>query len=252
MPTLLVMVAWRACKGLLSAAAIALVTLGPAPARADGVELGTRLSLGQTVTYDQTVDNGERRYVGGVTYTVVSATPEQLQRMFEDVAIYAKVLPATKSARLLARRGPEFWVELTQGNGVIETKLTLVLQRLPDGKTVRFWLDTTRPHGIEDAWGFFRAEPLPDVADAADGSSGRRALLTYAALLDVGPGLVRELFEERLRRLMLSVPQRIAAYAVAHQHDRPFTLGKLGELTRGPASALALLPSEPADDVATR
>jgi hypothetical protein len=249
------MVAWRACKGLLSAAAIALVTLGPAPARADGVELGTRLSLGQTVTYDQTVDNGETRYVGGVTYTVVSATPEQLQRMFEDVAVYTKVLPATRSARLVARRGPDFWVELAQGNGVIETKLTLVLRRLPDGKTVRFWLDTTRPHGIEDAWGFFRAEALPDVADAADaadGSRGPRALLTYAALLDVGPGLVRGLFEERLRRLMLSVPQRIAAYAVAHQHDRPFTPGKLGELTPGPVSAPALLASEPADDAASR
>jgi len=164
---------------------------------------------GETVTYDQTIDNEERRYVGGVTYTIVDAPLPRLARIFADVTVYARILPATKSARLVAKKGADTWVELTQGNGVVETSYTLHMRSEADGTTVRFWLDKTRPHGIEDAWGFFRATPLEEIG------TGPRALVTYGALLDLGPGLARALFEEKLRRLMLSVPQRLQAYVSA-------------------------------------
>ena len=39
-----------------------------------------------------------------------------------------------------------------------------------------------------------------------------RALLTYAILVDVGPGIVRDLFEERVRAALLSVPQLVRRY----------------------------------------
>jgi hypothetical protein len=203
------------------------------------VEVGTRLARGETVTFEKTVDNDQRRYVGGVTYTIIPATPEQLSRLFEDIPAYTEVLPATRSARLVGKSGPDFWVELRQGNSLFQSQLTLVLRHEPDGKTIRFWLDTTRAHGIEDAWGFFRVEPLPDVG------TGPRVLLSYGALLDVGPGLVRELFESKLRRLMLSVPERIAAYARAHPPEAATS-------RTGGASTLALLPSAAAAGAATR
>ena len=233
----------RSLAGVLSAAVVAMLLFAPRGARADdaataGVEVATPLALGETVVYPKTVDNDERRYVGGVTYTIVPASAEEVGRLLEDVSAYTQVLPATKSVRLVGRSGPEFWVELRQGNRLFDSKITLVFRREPDGKTVRFWLDTSRPHAIEDAWGFFRVEPLDDVG------TGPRVLLTYGALLDLGPGIVRELFEEKLRRLMLSVPQRVAAYAKAH----------LREVTLAPvdASTLALLPSEEAAPAATR
>jgi hypothetical protein len=40
--------------------------------------------------------------------------------------------------------------------------------------------------------------------------------LTYGILVDVGPGIVRDLFEERLRTLVLTVPQLVRQYALAH------------------------------------
>jgi hypothetical protein len=74
----------------------------------------------------------------------------------------------------------------------------------PDAEhhTVRFWLDLTRPHGIDDAWGFFRYMPL----------GAGRVLLTWGALVDVGAGIVRMFFEERLRSAVLSVPERVRGY----------------------------------------
>jgi len=44
--------------------------------------------------------------------------------------------------------------------------------------------------------------------------------LTYGILVDIGPGLVRDLFEERLREMALTVPQRVRAYALAHFRTR--------------------------------
>jgi len=66
----------RSLTGAFSVAVVALLTLPSSGARADeaatpGVELGTPLALGETVVYPKTVDNDERRYVGGVTYTIV-------------------------------------------------------------------------------------------------------------------------------------------------------------------------------------
>ena len=107
--------------------------------------------------------------------------------------------------------GRDRFVELHQGNAVLETSYTIRLRADEATRTVRFWLDPSKPHGIADAWGFFRVEPLPELVPGTP-----RVLLTYGALVDVGPGIVRELFEERLRAIMLTVPQLVRSYALAH------------------------------------
>jgi hypothetical protein len=67
---------------------------------------------------------------------------------------------------------------------------------------VSFALDRSRPHGIRDVHGFVRARSL-----------GRgQTLVTVAVALDVGPGLVRALFEERIQRLILTTPRHIKDY----------------------------------------
>ena len=95
---------------------------------------------------------------------------------------------------------------------------TIRVRREEGGKLFRFWLDPTKPHGIADAWGFFRVSPV-EGNTTADGSAGApHVLLTYGILAvdHVGPGLVRDLFEERLRTLVLAVPQLVRQYARAH------------------------------------
>jgi hypothetical protein len=188
---------------------------------AESVELGTKLARGQSVTYPQELEAGEEHYVGGVTYTIIPADMSELPRLLGDVNVYTRVLPATQSAKLVEVRGSDFWVELRQGNGVLSSTITLVFRPDADGKTVRFWLDLTRPHDVRDAWGFLRAVPLDD------GAEGPRFLLTYGALLDVGPGFVRTFFEGKLRQLLLSVPQRIRAF----ENDRRQALLRQGAST---------------------
>ena len=185
----------------------------PEVARADtlSTDESTRLNRGETVARPVTIEDDERRYVGGITYAVVRASVSELQDLFEDVSAYANVLPRTKRATLVGHEGLDQLVELRQGNAIIDARYTLRVRHEAWRRDVRFWLDQRRPHDIKDAWGYFHVDPMPDDAE------GPRSLVTYAVLVDLGPGIVRELFEERLRAVLLTTPSILSRYMVSRR-----------------------------------
>ena len=192
-------------RELLALTAAAAAALGvPALARADGLapEEMARLDRGDTVARETTVDDGEHRYVGGVAYKMVAAREESIEALLDDVSAYRFVLPRTREAKRVGAHEGDPLVELRQGTSVFETAYTIRIHKDLAARTVRFWLDPSRPHGIDDAWGFFRW---------SQERSGR-VLVTFGALVDVGPGLVRMFFEERVRAAMLSVPELLRAH----------------------------------------
>ena len=203
-----------ACFAAILATALALPARAQ-PAHANG---GTRngdalspdeyvrLMRGATIVRPETLDKDDRRYVGGVTYALVDASSDELARALTDVNVYRAILPYTREARLVGEDAGDTLVELTQGNGVFNATFTVRLRR--EGSAVRFWLDRARPHEIEDAWGYFRWEPLAQVKPRTP-----RSLLTYGILVDVGPGVVRELFEGKIQSIVLTVPDRVRAWA---------------------------------------
>ena len=145
------------------------------------------------------------RFVGGVSYVVVDGPPELVLRALSDYANLKHILPRTRRSEVVARSGNETVVELEQGTSLVSATYSVVVTR--EGNSVRFWMDQTRPHGIRDTWGYFRAEPL----------DGRRSLVTVAALVDLGPGLARLLFEGRVKKLVLTTPERIRAHLEPHK-----------------------------------
>lgn len=193
-------------RRLLSAAALLTCITAGTGARAETLAPweSVRLERGETVIREQTVDRGDRHYVGGVTYTVLDVTAAELSALLDDVSTYRHLLPRTKLARQVGTDRGDALVELVQGNSLYEATYTIRVRKT--GREMRFWLEPTRPHEIDDAWGFFRIEPF------ASPSGEERVLLTYGVLVDVGPGIVRELFEERVRAAMLSVPQLVRRY----------------------------------------
>jgi hypothetical protein len=206
----------------LSAAVVAVLVTAAVPAAGQGLTRteSARLEQGETIIREKTLENGSRRYVGGLTYTVLHASAAEVMAVLEDADSLRRVLPRTKSARVVGVAGKDQLVELTQGNALVQAEYTIRVRRsspeCPAAQTeesarrpcneFRFWLDPSRPHGIDDAWGFFRLVPF-------SGPSGEeRVLLTYGVLADVGPGIVRNLFEERVRAALLSVPQLVRRY----------------------------------------
>jgi hypothetical protein len=197
---------------LSSVALVAAVLCGSTTARADSLTSteSARLERRETIVREHTIERGDHRWIGGVTYTVVDASAAEVAAIFDDAAALSRVLPRTKSARFVGSVGSDQLLELVQGNSLVETSYTI---RVHKGRgEARFWLEPTLPHGIDDAWGYFRYEPFIDA------SGDERVLLTYGVLVDVGPGLVRDLFEERVRTTLLSVPQLVRRQvAVLHR-----------------------------------
>lgn len=201
---------------------LALATVGAAlPAKAEGprpiparerfvlrraqvglsVEERAALLAGETISRPLRVERASGRYVGGVAYQVVRASPAAVLAALGSPAELPAMLPRTKEARLVAVGARGARIELTQGTALVDATYTVKLRRAgPD--ELRFALDPTRPHGIRDVYGYVRARPL----------GKDRTLLTVAVLLDVGPGLVRALFEDRIQRVVLSTPRQIRDY----------------------------------------
>jgi len=207
----------RAISRVLVPALFALGLLARAPeAHADRLTSleSEQLGRGETVIRENTWEPGySARYIGGVTYTVVDATATETSNILEDVATFRHVLPRTKRVKLVSvEPNGDRLVELVQGNALVDAEYTLRVRTYPARREVRFWLETSRPHEIDDAFGYFRVEPLT-------GSVGeQRTLLTYAVLVDIGPGIVRDLFEERVRSALLSVPQLVRRYVAEVRH----------------------------------
>jgi hypothetical protein len=113
------------------------------------------------------------------------------------VDVWKRILPKTRSARRVGTTGNDTLVEMTNGTAIVQATYTMRVRR--DGPLVRFWMDPTCHHDIEDVWGFVRAEPM------ADG----RTLVAYGILVDMGSGILGDLFEDRVRTLALSVPDQL-------------------------------------------
>lgn len=171
-----------------------------APAsRADGLSAdeSARLLHGDPIRRTQTLDRAGRHYVGGVTYAIVDASPAELSALLDDVQSWRRFLPRTRDAQLVGEAAGDALVEMTHGSSLVQVRYTLRMRR--EASLVRFWMDRERPHDIGDVWGYLRATPM------ADG----RTLLAWGILVDMGPGLLRDLFEDRVQALALGVPERV-------------------------------------------
>lgn len=200
----------HAAAGLVWGCLFALATALPISARAEsgardgslGAHERARLEAGAMVSRRLRFDQGQGRYVGGVSYQIVDARPELVMAALSDVSNWPDALPRTKSARLLGSADGLSRVELVQGSSLVDARYTVVLDRAPDGETIRFWLDPSRPHDIADVWGYFRVKAMP----------GGRSLITVGAALDLGDGLTRLLFEDKIAGMMLRAPSQIRAF----------------------------------------
>ncbi len=191
-----------------------------APATPLTPEESGRLARGATVEHPQVLELKSGRYVGGTTYAILDASTSELDEALRDVGTYPRILPYTKDIRLLARDGSDLVVWLRQGRSFLDASYTVRIRATagarPESHVVRFWIDRSRPHGIDDASGSFEYEPI------APGTTGEpRLLLTFTIWVDIGPGLVRDLFERRIQDVVLTVPDHLRALLAAADDRTP-------------------------------
>jgi hypothetical protein len=141
-------------------------------------------------------------YIGGVSYQVIKASPAEVRAALLDLEALPQVLPRTKRATLVENSGARARIELTQGGGMFEATYTVHLAQNAERDELRFWMDPSRRHDVKDVWGYFRVRPF----------GPNHTLLTVAAVLDLGPGIVRMLFEDSIQKLILGAPWNVKKY----------------------------------------
>lgn len=198
------------CSPLGAGAAPAAAPAAPVPAEEPVHTPGftdeqqERLRSGHTVEHALRFSRHGRRYVGGVSYLLVNAEPQRVFDVLNNLPTLRQVLPRTRRTDVIDRQQGSVRVELEMGNDLVSTTYTVFFAREPadagaQAHLVRFWLDPSRPHSIEDVWGFFRATRFDDG----------RTLLAVGAAVDLGQGLIRMMFETRIQRSILRMPRRI-------------------------------------------
>ena len=174
----------------------------PHAGRDYGLSAGERDALrgGQTVSRAVRFERGESgSYIGGVSYQIVRATPAQVIAALASVDSLPRALPRTESARLVSRDGRSATVELTQGKSPFLVTYSVRLEQASSGTALRFWLDPSRPHDVRDVFGYVRVTPF----------GPEKSLVTLAVALDMGPGIARALFSDRIERMILRAPAKI-------------------------------------------
>jgi hypothetical protein len=198
-------------RAAIAAAAVLLSTASSVDASADGLaaQETVRLLHGDAVSRPQELQRGTHRYVGGVTYAVIDATPRDLDAVLTNVDAWRRFLPKTRDARRVGTADDDALVQITHGSALVQVAYTLRVHH--DARGVRFWMDRGRPHDIEDVWGYFRTEAMPDG----------RTLVSYGILVDMGDGILRDMFEPRMQQLALEVPEHVRDVVLREQaHGR--------------------------------
>lgn len=162
------------------------------------------LAAGQRVERPMVFLRAGQRYLGGVSYNLIDASAAQVFYKLNELDALAHVLGSTRRLEVVERSETRVRVELEQGNSLVSTSYTVVFEFEPPtddsgSRLVLYWLDPSRPHGIEDVWGFFRLTPWP----------GGRTLVSVGTALNVGPGLIQSLFGSRLQASILRAPKRV-------------------------------------------
>lgn len=173
-------------------------TAGAASASLSAAEREALLA-GEVVARPMRIESDTGSYRGGVSYCLVHAPAAAVLAALSNVDTWSQALPHTDRARLVDARNGVARVELVHSGG---TTYTVRISRVRGRSELKFWLDTARPHDIDDLFGFFRVESF------GDGQS----LVTVAAAVDLGSGLASLLFSGAVERSVLSTPRQIREY----------------------------------------
>lgn len=193
----------RARAALAALFALVFAVLSPSGARAQNLT-PEELSIlwgGGIVRRNVAFEFNDGRYVGGVAYVVIHAPMKDVMAALMDVGAYTKILPMTAESTVVGRKGEDQLVALKHWTRVAKAGYTVRVRRESQG-LVRFWMDASFKHDLEDCWGYFRVQPLTKTT----------SLFTYGAALNLGFGFARMFFESKIQGYAMQTPELVRRY----------------------------------------
>lgn len=160
---------------------------------------------------EQDFPGQDGNYVGGTVHLTLDAPADAVAAVLSDTESYRWFLPRVLDLQQRGHDGADSLVEVEHGVSMVRGRYTMRVRAESDARLgshlFRFWVDRRYHHAVKDAWGWFLLYPCGED----------KTLLAYHIRIDLGPGVVRMLFEERIRRAALSAPQKLAALVSSRQ-----------------------------------
>lgn len=182
---------------------VAIAITSPASAQdSDGASVSrAELDTSNTMVYRTSLERGDRRLVGGIVYALLPVSAARAYALLRERERFVSFFPKLRSTRLVGEMPPDLFVEFEHGGATFHTRHTLRIRFTDADRSVKFWLEPRFPHDVRDAWGYLNFSEDP--------SDPKKSVLTYGVLVDMGLGLFDMVIEDRVRALLLSVPERI-------------------------------------------
>ena len=182
-----------------------------------------RLVAGELVRRATTRTEHGSRYIGGTSWQRVRAPQSEVWSALLDIRQYPRLIPGVVEARLVearlvedravpdravADRGSDRVIFLRHRYSFIHAAYFAKMHIDEGSHTVRFELDRSRPHDVEDGRGFITVAPY----------RGRESIVTWGVLADVGAGLITGVLAPLLHDWILRVPWCVRGH---FESDRP-------------------------------
>lgn len=154
---------------------------------------------------------GGQRLVGGNAWVVVDAPPDAVWRAAIDFPRWVSFVPRLVSATVV-RRGERPLLRMRHVLGPVDATYSVELRVDAARRDLAFSLDRSQPHDIDAAWGYFTIRPHGEA----------RSVVVFGGMVDVGDGLVRLLFEERVHHWSLRLPDELRRWVESAEGRRRY------------------------------
>lgn len=155
-----------------------------------------KLRAGEIVVRPKNETRGRLELIGGTSYLVIDASPEEVWRAVRDAPNFHKMLPQAHTTDVLARSEEHARVRLSHAYGPMATTYVLDLRFLNETRVMMFRLNERYVSGMEAGWGFIR------IGDYSRG----RTLVSFGAMVDIGQRLGTNLIKGQIHEWLLKVP----------------------------------------------
>jgi carbon monoxide dehydrogenase subunit G len=160
-----------------------------------------RLVAGELVRRPEQRRESGGTYIGGLSWQRVRAPRERVWQTIVDASLYPRLIPAVERADVVEDEGSHRLMRMRHGYLFVHVGYFANVEVDPDSYTIRFDLDSSRPHDVRDGRGFIRLEPY-----------GRdETIVTWGVRADVGAGILTGVFAGVIHDWILRVPYCVRA-----------------------------------------
>lgn len=155
-----------------------------------------KLRAGEIVVRPKNEARGRLQLIGGTSYLIIDASPDEVWRAVRDAPNFHRMLPQAHTTEVLAQSDEHARVRLSHSYGPMATSYVLDLRYLNETRVMMFRLNERYAGGMEAGWGFIR------IGSQSNG----KTLVSFGAMVDIGQRLGTNLVKSQIHEWLLKVP----------------------------------------------